>query len=188
MNIPIEVSARHVHLSEKAVCALYGKGYKLSLRKNLSQPGQFACEERVNIIGPKGILKNVAVLGPERSKTQAEISITDSIKIGVKAPIRESGDLLNSAGCILQGPKGDFEISEGLIVAKRHIHMTYSDSQKINVKNGQIVSVKIKSEIRSLIFNDVVVRVNDNFKLAMHIDTDEANALNAHEGLCGNIV
>ncbi len=188
MNIPIEVSARHVHLSEEAVNALYGKGYELSLRKNLSQPGQFACEERVNIIGPKGILKNVAVLGPERSKTQAEISITDSIKIGVKAPIRESGDLLNSAGCILQGPEGNFEISEGLIIAKRHIHMTPSDSQKINVKNGQIVSVKVKSEIRSLIFNDVVVRVNNNFKLAMHIDTDEANALNAHGDLYGNIV
>lgn len=188
LNIPIEVSARHVHLSSDAVESLFGKGYKLTPRKNLSQPGQFACEERVSIIGPRGVLENVAVLGPERAKTQVEISLTDSIKIGIEVPIRESGDLSNTPGCILQGPNGKFEIYEGLIVAKRHIHMSPSDSQTLKVKNGEVVSVKVCSDERSLIFGDVVVRVNSQFNLAMHIDTDEANALNAKIGLYGNII
>ncbi len=187
LNIPIEVSARHVHLSLDAVEALFGKGYKLTPKKDLSQPGQYACEERVSIIGPRGILEKVAVLGPERKKTQVEISLTDSIKIGIKIPIRESGDLFNTSGCILEGPKGKFEIHEGLIAAKRHIHMSPSDSQVIKVKNGEVVSVKILSDERSLIFSDVVVRVNSQFNLAMHIDTDEANALNAKNGLYGSI-
>ncbi len=188
MVIPIEVSARHVHLSQDAVNALFGKNYVLNVRKNLSQPGQYACEERVDIIGPKETLKNVAVLGPVRNKTQVEISITDSLKIGIKCKIRESGDLSETSGCVLKGPCGEYKLKEGLIVAKRHIHMTPQDAEKIGVVNGQIANVKINSQERSLIYNDVVIRVSDKFLLAMHIDTDEANALNYSPGLVGEVI
>lgn len=188
MRIPIEVSARHVHLNRAAVDALFGTGYKLTIRKNLSQPGQFACEERVTIIGPRGILDHVAVLGPERAKTQVEISLTDCVKIGTHAPIRESGDLISTPGCILKGPKGTVELQEGLIVAKRHIHMSPHDAEIFKAQNGQIVSVEIQSDERPLIFNEVVVRVDKKFNLAMHIDTDEANALNAMPGLFGTVI
>ena len=188
MNIPIEVSARHTHLSKEAVEALFGQNHQLTPKRELSQPGQFLCEERVNIIGENGILKNVAVLGPERKQTQVEISITDSIKLGIKSKIRESGDLKDTPGCILEGPKGKYKIDNGLIISKRHIHMPPDDAKTMGVQSGQIVSVEVKSLDRSLIFNDVVVRVSDNFKLSMHIDTDEANALNAYGEIYGNII
>lgn len=188
MNIPIEVSARHTHLSKEAVEALFGQNHQLTPKRELSQPGQFLCEERVNVIGENGILKNVAVLGPERKQTQVEISITDSIKLGIKSKIRESGDLEDTPGCVLEGPKGKYKIDSGLIISKRHIHMPPDDAKTMGVQSGQIVSVEVKSLDRSLIFNDVVVRVSDNFKLSMHIDTDEANALNANGEMYGNIV
>lgn len=188
MNIPIEVSARHTHLSKEAVEALFGQNHQLTPKRELSQPGQFLCEERVNVIGENGILKNVAVLGPERKQTQVEISITDSIKLGIKSKIRESGDLEDTPGCVLEGPKGKYKIDSGLIISKRHIHMPPDDAKAMGVQSGQIVSVEVKSLDRSLIFNDVVVRVSDNFKLSMHIDTDEANALNANGEMYGNIV
>lgn len=188
MNIPIEVSARHAHLSKEAVEALFGKNHKLTPKRELSQPGQFLCEERVNILGENSILKNVAVLGPERKQTQVEISITDSIKLGIKSKIRESGDLKDTPGCVLEGPKGKYRIDNGLIISKRHIHMPSADAKNLGVHNGQIVSVEVKSLDRSLIFNDVVVRVSDNFRLSMHIDTDEANALNAYGEMHGDII
>ncbi len=188
MKVPVEVSARHVHLSKEAVDALFGEGYSLTSSKPLSQPGQFACNERVDIVGPRATLKNVAVLGPVRKNTQVEISLTDSIKIGAQGIIRESGDLAETFGCTLVGPNGEYNVKEGLIIAKRHIHMTPEDAAKISVKDGQIGKVKITSHGRSLIYDDVVMRVNENFSLAMHMDTDEANALNYKPGLVGEII
>ena len=188
MMIPIEVSARHVHLSKKVADVLFGKDYKFNIRKELSQPAQYAYEERVDIVGPKNILKSVAVLGPLRNKTQVEISMTDSFKIGVKSLIRESGDLDGTPGCTLKGPCGEYNLKSGLIVAKRHIHMHVSDAQKLGIKNGSIGSVKIKSLERSLVYNDVVIRVSNNFSLSMHIDTDEANAVNYKQGLTGELI
>lgn len=188
MVVPIEVSARHVHLSQEVADVLFGNGYKFNIRKELSQPGQYAYYERIDIIGPKNTLKNVSVLGPLRAKTQAEISITDSLKIGINCPIRESGDLEGTPGCTLKGPCGECNIESGLIVAKRHVHMHTKDALKIGVQNGTLASVKIKSNERSLIYNDVVIRVSDNFSLSMHIDTDEANALNYKPELAGELV
>ncbi|MBR0423634.1 MAG: phosphate propanoyltransferase [Clostridia bacterium] len=186
-DIPVEVSARHVHLSQKVADALFGKNYNFSKRKDLSQPGQFACEERVDIKTDKDTLKNVAILGPLRKKTQVEISLTDARKIGAKCLIRESGDLDGTPGCTLIGPKGSFEITEGLIIAKRHIHMAPKDAEKLSVKNGEEVKVRIKSKDRSLIFENVVARVSEKFSLAMHIDTDEGNAVQYDSEMAGNL-
>ena len=172
----IETSARHVHVSQEALETLFGKGYALTPKKDLSQPGQFACEERVTVVGPKKELKGVSILGPVRPATQVELSATDARSIGVGVAIKESGDILGTPGCKLIGPEGEIEIAEGVIVAKRHIHMTPADAEKLGVKDKDIVSVKADSEERSCIFGDVVVRVSEKFALAMHIDTDEANA------------
>ncbi|MBR6765571.1 MAG: phosphate propanoyltransferase [Clostridia bacterium] len=172
----IETSARHVHVSQEALEILFGKGYALTPKKDLSQPGQFACEERVTVVGPKKELKGVSILGPVRPATQVELSATDARSIGVGVAIKESGDILGTPGCKLIGPEGEIEIAEGVIVAKRHIHMTPADAEKLGVKDKDIVSVKADSEERSCIFGDVVVRVSEKFALAMHIDTDEANA------------
>ncbi len=172
----IETSARHVHVSQEALETLFGKGYALTAKKDLSQPGQYACEERVTVVGPKKELKGVSILGPVRPATQVELSATDARSIGVGIAIKESGDIAGTPGCKLVGPEGEIEISEGVIVAKRHIHMTPADAEKLGVKDKDIVSVKADSEERSCIFGDVVVRVSDKFALAMHIDTDEANA------------
>lgn len=176
MKIKIEVSARHVHLSKKDMEILFGKNYKLNTSKNLSQPGQYACTERVNIIGDKGKIENVAVLGPCREKTQVEVSLTDTIKLGINGIIRESGNLENTPGCIIQGPEGKVNLTQGVIVAKRHIHMTQKDAEPLNLSDGMICKVKIEEGCRKLILDDVVIRVNDKFSLAMHVDTDEANA------------
>lgn len=187
MMVPVEVSARHVHLSPECIDVLFGNNYKLTYKRDLSQPKQFVCEERVKIIGSKGFFDSVAVLGPVRNQTQVEISLTDARKIGVKPFIRESGDLVGTSGCILEGPHGKIELDSGVIVAKRHIHMHTVDANRINVKNKQMCSVEISGEERSLIFKDVVIRVSDNFSLAMHIDTDEGNAVNWKTGVTGNI-
>ena len=175
-EVLVEISARHVHVSEEHLEILFGKGYKLTPKKDLSQPGQYACEERVTVVGPKKELAGVSILGPCRKATQVEISLTDARSIGVKAPIRESGDVAGSGACKLIGPAGEVELTEGVIAAKRHIHMTTADAEKYGITDSQIVSVKIPTEGRALIFGDVVARVSDSYALAMHLDTDEANA------------
>ena len=174
--ILVETSARHIHVSAADLEVLFGAGYALTPKKDLSQPGQFACEERVDVVGPKRTIAGVSILGPVRPATQVEISLTDARSIGVTAPVRESGDVAGSGGCKLVGPKGEVEIAEGVIVAKRHIHMTPEDAAEYGVQDKQVVSVKVENADRSLTFGDVVVRVSPKFALAMHIDTDEANA------------
>lgn len=167
---------------------LFGEGYSLTNKKDLSQPGQFACAERVDVVGPKRTLEGVTVLGPLRKTTQIELSMTDARSIGLDAPVRESGDIEGSAGCKLVGPKGEIELKQGVIVAKRHIHMTPEDATEFGVKDKDVVSVKIDSEGRSLVFGDVVVRVSDKFALAMHIDTDESNAAGVKYGMMGTVI
>ena len=184
----VETSARHVHVSGEDLETLFGKGYELTPKKNLSQPGQFACTERVAVVGPKSSFPAVSILGPVRPATQVEISASDARSIGVSAPIRESGDIEGSGACKIVGPCGEIEIDKGVIVAKRHIHMTPADAEKYGVKDKDIVSVKLDTAGRSLIFGDVVVRVSDKFALAMHIDTDESNAAMAVPGTMGEIV
>ena len=187
-KILVETSARHVHVSPEDLVTLFGEGYQLTKKKDLSQPGQFACEERVAVIGPKNSFPAVSILGPERKQTQVEISASDARAIGVSCPVRESGDLAGSAGCKIVGPKGEIEIKEGVIIAKRHIHMTPADAEKYGVEDKQVVFVKIDSPDRSLIFGDTVVRVSDSYALAMHIDTDEANAVLAGFTAYGEII
>ena len=174
-KILVETSARHIHLTQETVEKLFGEGYQLTVKKMLSQPGQFATNEKLTIVGPKGELK-ASVLGPVRKANQVELSLTDARTIGHKALVRESGDIEGTEGCKLVGPCGEVTIENGVIAAKRHIHFHSSDAEKFGVTNGQIVSVKVESKDRSLVFGDVVCRVSDKFSLAMHIDTDESNA------------
>ena len=188
MKFMVETSARHVHVSPADLATLFGEGYELTWKKDLSQPGPFACEERVTVVGPKKELKGVSILGPCRKQTQVELSLTDARSIGCAAPIRESGDLAGSGPCKIIGPKGEIEISEGVIAAKRHIHATPADAEALGVQNGDIVSVKIDTDGRSLVFGDVVVRVSDSYALAMHIDTDESNAAGCGREVYGEIV
>lgn len=187
-TVMVETSARHVHVTEETLETLFGKGYQLTKKKDLSQPGQFACEERVQVIGPKNSFPAVSILGPTRPADQVELSASDARSIRVAAPVRESGDIAGSGACKLVGPKGEVELKEGVIVAKRHIHMTPEDAENYGVKDKQVVSVKIDSPERSLVFGDVVVRVSPKFKLAMHIDTDESNAVMAGRDATGVIV
>ena len=174
-KILVETSARHIHLTQETVEKLFGEGYQLTVKKMLSQPGQFATNEKLTIVGPKGELK-ASVLGPVRKANQVELSLTDARTICVKALVRESGDIEGTEGCKLVGPCGEVTIENGVIAAKRHIHFHSSDAEKFGVTNGQIVSVKVERKDRSLVFGDVVCRVSDKFSLAMHIDTDESNA------------
>ena len=179
MNFIVETSARHVHLSQEHLEILFGKGYELTKKKDLSQPGQYACEERVTVVGSKKELKGVSILGPVRPASQVEISLTDARSIGVVAPIRESGDTAGSAPCKLVNPDNgaELELTEGVIVAKRHIHLTPEAAAELGVSDKEIVCVKVNSNSeRNTIFGDVVVRVSEKFAPAMHIDTDEANA------------
>ena len=187
-KILVETSARHVHLSREDVETLFGAGATLTHKKDLSQPGQFACEERVTVVGPKKSIPNVIILGPERPASQVEVSLTDARTLGIAAPVRESGDVANSGPCKLVGPCGEVELSEGVIAAKRHIHMTPEDAAELNVEDKEIVSVKIDSADRSLVLGDVVVRVHENFADAMHIDTDESNAAGCGREVYGIIV
>lgn len=184
----VETSARHVHVTQQDLETLFGKGYELHVKKMLSQPGQYASEERVDVVGPKKTLANVSILGPVRKATQVEISLTDARSIGVTAPIRESGDIAGSGACKLVGPQGEVEVKEGVIAAKRHIHMTPADAAEYGVQDKDVVSVKVNTPGRALTFGDVVVRVSDSFALAMHIDTDESNAACAGPGTMGEIV
>jgi putative phosphotransacetylase len=176
-KILVEVSARHCHLSREHLDILFGKGYELTVKKPLSQPGQFAAEEKIKVVGPKSELPRVSILGPVRSSTQIEVSLTDARSIGIQAPVRMSGDIKGSAGCTIVGPKGQVDLEEGLIAAKRHIHITPEDAEKFNIKDGQVVSVKIDTNQRSAILADTVVRIKKDFSSAMHIDTDEGNAV-----------
>lgn len=184
----VETSARHIHVSKADLEVLFGKDAKLTNKKDLSQPGQFACEERVKIVGPKGEMPGVTILGPERANTQVELSLTDARKLGLSAPIRESGDIADSAPCKIVGPCGEVEIQQGVIVAKRHIHMTPADAETFGVCDKQIVCVKIDTPERSAIYGDVVVRVSPSFALAMHIDTDESNAAGCGREVFGEII
>lgn len=185
--IEVEASGRHVHLSEEDVEKLFGKGYTLTKLRDLSQPGQYACKERVTITGPKGSIKNVIVLGPCRKETQVEVSLTDGSSLGVKAPIKQSGDLKNTLGIKISTEHGEVSLDKGLMVAKRHIHITPSDASKFNVCDNEVVQVKVFGQ-RPLIFDDVVVRVNENFNTYMHIDYDEANACGFSKGTMAKII
>lgn len=187
-KVLVETSARHVHVTKEDLETLFGAGYELHVKKMLSQPGQFASEERVDVVGPKRTLSGVSILGPIRKATQVELSLTDARSIGCTAPVRESGDLAGSGACRLVGPKGEVEVREGVIAAKRHIHMTPKDAAEFGVMDKDEVMVKIPSEGRALVFDDVVVRVSENFSLAMHIDTDESNAACAAPGAMGEVI
>lgn len=178
-QILVETSARHIHVNQETLEILCGKGAKLEVKAMLSQPGQFVSTTRLDLIGPKRSITGVSILGPVRKDNQVEVSLTDARTLGVSVPVRESGDVKGSAPIKVVGPCGEVELSEGLIVAKRHIHMTPEDAKEFGVENGQIVKVSTGREGRKVIFDDVVIRVRDDFKLAMHIDTDESNA-----GMC----
>ena len=190
-EVIVETSARHIHLSREAVDVLFGAGYELTKKKDLSQPGQYACAEKLTVVGPKGTLK-ASILGPTRPASQVEISLTDARSIGVAAPIRESGDIAGSGACKLVNPDNgaELELTEGVIAAKRHIHLTPEAAAEMGVADKEIVSVKVDSDSeRSVIFGDVVVRVSEKFAPAMHIDTDEANAVyNTTAEVYGTIV
>ncbi len=186
----IETSARHVHVTQEHLEILFGKGATLTHKKDLSQPGQFACEERVTVVGPKKEMANVSILGPVRPETQVELSATDAraIGLGTSAPIRESGDVAGSGACKLVGPCGEVELTQGVIVAKRHIHLTPEDAEELGVKDKEVVWVLCNTDGRKAILGDVVCRVSPKFARAMHIDTDESNAIGASGTLEGEIV
>jgi len=171
------VSARHLHLSQKDLEILFGKEAKLTPIKDLGQPGQFACREKVTIVGPKGKLENVRVLGPVRKDTQVEVSLSDSVKIGLKPPVRDSGDVKGSPGAKLIGPEGEVELTEGVIIAKRHIHMVPEEAKRFGVTDKELVSVFCSSQGRRAVLMDVLIRVNPSYALEFHADTDEANAV-----------
>ena len=176
MSFMIETSARHIHLTQETLEKLFGEGYELTVRKPLSYPGQFASNERLTVVGPKKEMANVSILGPVRKADQVEVSATDARTLGIAAPVRESGDVKGSGACKLVGPAGEVELSEGVIVAKRHLHVTQEDAEKMGVKDKEIIRVACGGEGRKLIFDDVVVRVNVGGATTMHIDTDEAQA------------
>ena len=185
--IEVEASGRHVHLSRADVDTLFGTGYKLTPVKELSQPGQYACAERVTISGPKGSIKNVVVLGPERKASQVEVSLTDALALGVKAPIRQSGDITGTPEITVSNGDKQVKLSQGLIVAKRHMHITPEDANRFHVTDGEIVKVKVFGA-RPLIFDDLVVRVSKDFRTYIHIDYDEANACGFTKGTLGMII
>lgn len=183
MKVMVETSARHLHVSDEHLKILFGEDAVLSNKKNLSQPGQYATNEKVEVVGPKGSLV-MSILGPTRSETQVEVALTDARKLGIAAPVRESGDLEGTPGCTLKGPAGEVVIEKGVIAAKRHIHFNVEEAAAAGVVDKQVVSVKVGTEGgRGLIFGDVVVRVSPKYAAAMHIDTDESNAA----GLAGTV-
>ena len=181
MKLPIALSNKHVHLSQGDIETLFGAGHQLTHFKPLSQPGQFACEEKVDLVGPKGTIKGVRVLGPARPATQVEISLADGFALGVKAPIKESGDIEGTPGLKLVGPAGEVELEKGVIVASRHIHMSLDDAAKFGVQDKQIVKVKTFGP-RAIVFENVLVRANEKFALEMHVDIEEGNAAGVRNG------
>ncbi|MCR5374823.1 MAG: phosphate propanoyltransferase [Lachnospiraceae bacterium] len=188
-EVMVEVSARHIHLTQEQIEILFGKGHQLTVKKELSQPGQFASEERVTVVGPKRSLERVSILGPARKAAQVELSKTDCMSIGLKdVPVRESGDIEGTPGVTLKTEFGELTLDKGVIVAKRHIHMTTKDAEEFGVKDKDVVSVETNCDGRKLTFGDVVVRVSDSYALAMHIDTDEANAGNIAGDVTGIVI
>ncbi|QFT91072.1 Phosphate propanoyltransferase [Bacillus sp. THAF10] len=185
-QVQIAVSNRHIHLSPQHVERLFGRGYELKKQKDLSQPNQFAAKETVTLIGPKGRIQHVRVLGPARGNTQVEISLFDGYTLGVKAPIRQSGDIKGSAPITIQGPRGQLQLEEGLICASRHIHMHPQDADRFGVKDGDMVDIKVEGE-RGITFSNTLIRVSEKYKLEMHIDLDEANAANIRNGQLGEM-
>jgi len=186
-DIPIGISARHIHLKQEHVEHLFGKGEQLTAKRMLSQPGQFAANETLMVVGPKGSISNVRVLGPARSLTQVEVSHTDAIALGIQPPIRESGNIAGSASCTLVGPKGSLDLHEGVIIAQAHIHMSPEEASGLNVFDGEYVSIKTQG-IRPVTFHHVKVRVSERYRLEMHIDTDEANAGFLKSGATGTLL
>ncbi len=188
MKIPIEISARHVHLSKKDLDGLFGDGFKLTKHKNLSQPEQFASKQTVSLVGSKGKIDKVRVLGPCRQQTQIEVSKTDARELGVKPPVRKSGNLAGSAGIKIIGPKGEIKLAEGLIVALRHVHLDQKTADKLGLKNNDKIKIDVDG-VRDLIFENVITRVSNKYLPAMHIDTDEANAASIDKKNCfGKII
>jgi acetate kinase len=182
IEIPVAVSARHVHLTQDTVDRLFGTGHRLQVRTALSQPGQFAAVETVTLSGPRGRLDGVRIVGPARSQNQVEISRSDEFHLGLDAPVRLSGDLAATPGVTLEGPAGTVQLREGVVVARRHIHMSPADAQRLAVRDRDVVRVAIDSDGRDLVFGDVVVRVDDAYRLELHLDTDEANACGLRHG------
>jgi putative phosphotransacetylase len=187
LEVPIAVSNRHIHLSKEHVERLFGRNYQLNKWKDLSQPGQFASKETVTLIGPKGKLEKVRVLGPARGDTQIEISLFDGYTLGITPPIRDSGDIDGTPSVNIQGPRGQLKVDQGLICAARHIHMNPDDATRFQVTNGQRVQVKVTGQ-RGVIFDNVLIRVSPKYKLEMHIDVDEANAAQIKNGQCGVLI
>ena len=189
-KILVETSARHIHLTKETLEYLMGEGFELTPKKMLSQPGQYVSTTRLNLVGPKKSIANVSILGPVRSVNQVEVSLTDTRTLGASAPVRESGDVKGSGAIKIVNPENgkEVDLSQGLIVAKRHIHMTSKDAEEFGVNNGDNVKVKIEGTGRSLVFDDVVIRVSDKYSLAMHIDTDESNAAACSGEVFGTLI
>lgn len=187
MNVIVETSARHLHLSQEHLDILFGKDYKLTPKKDLSQPGQFACAEKVEVVGPKGSLK-MSILGPVRPATQVEVAKTDARTLGITAPVHESGVVAGTPGCKLVGPCGEVELTEGVMVAKRHLHIVPEDAAKIGVKDKQIVKIAVQNDDRSLVFGDVIARVSPTCATRVHLDTDEANAAGISGDVDGEVI
>lgn len=187
LDIPINISVRHVHLSQEHLEALFGAGYELTRKADLTQPGQYACEESVTVVGPKSKMENIRIIGPVRSSTQVEISRTDEFALGIDAPIRASGKVGGSPGLRLEGPAGALDLEEGVIQAQRHIHMHPNDAARFGVEDKQWVMVRVGGE-RGIVFDDVLVRVKDSYELDMHLDTDEANAADLKPGATGTLI
>ncbi|OLR56881.1 hypothetical protein BHK98_00690 [Hornefia porci] len=187
-KIKVNASNKHIHLDQEDLETLFGKGYELTLKKELIQPGQFASEEKVDIVGPKTTFKGIRVLGPCRKDTQLELALTDCRQIGIDAPIRESGDVQGTPGCKIIGPKGEVDLEYGVIVAKRHAHFHPSQAEPLGIKDGQILKLKIETPDRTTIYDDVVARVKDYYTAEVHVDTDEANAAAMGGGIEGEIL
>jgi acetate kinase len=187
-RIAIAVSARHAHLSQPTLDRVFGPGWQLRPRTWLSQAGQFAAQETVTLVGPAGRIQNVRVMGPPRSRDQIELSRTDELTLGIEAPVRISGDLDGTPGILVEGPAGRVSLSNGVISARRHVHMSPPDAERLGVRDGQTVQVKVDSKDRDLMFGDVTVRIAPDFKLELHLDTDEANAAGIKNGDCGELL
>jgi len=186
-SVPIGVSARHIHVCQAHLEELFGRGYQLKVFKDLTQPGQYAAEEQVTLVGPKGVLQKVRILGPCRSKTQIEVSQTDAYALGIgNVPTRDSGDLENSPGIIICGPNGAVTVKEGVVIAKRHIHLIPEQAAQYGLVDKDLVKVKIDNE-RGITFDNVLIRVNDQYAMDFHLDFDEANACGAKTGMQGKV-
>jgi putative phosphotransacetylase len=180
-QLPIALSNRHIHLSHEDLDTLFGKGYELRKTKDLSQPGQYACDEKVDVVGPKRTIKGVRILGPVRTNTQLELSVSDAFTLGIKPIVRNSGDIENTPGAKIVGPKGEIELDRGLIVAARHIHMHTKDAEEFGTKDKDIVRIRVGGP-RGLVFENVLVRVSDKYALEMHVDIEEGNAAGIKNG------